>query len=75
MGSIEDLRKIDKVLAERLTQNGIYYLACIALSDEEGIQTGVLGFTWSCDPILLHKEHTIHDNLIRYGATIEQYVK
>lgn len=75
IGSMDDLYSIDKVLAERLKQNGINYLACIALTDINGTQTGVLGFTWTTDPTIKHSEHVIHDNLIKYGAIIEQYVK
>lgn len=75
IGSIDDLRKIDKVLAERLLQNDINYLACIALINPDGIQSGVLGFTWEEDPTYMHSKQVIHNNLIRYGATIEQFVK
>lgn len=75
IGDLDTLKEIDNTLFDRFNKNKIQYLACILLKDELNTPTGILGFTWEKQDSVRYSETTIKDNLIRYGAIIEQYIR
>lgn len=75
IGNLDELKEIDNTLFSQFTKNKIQYLACILLKDEFNVPTGILGFTWEKQDSVRYSETTIKDNLIRYGAIVEQYIR
>ena len=74
IGSIEQIKDIDKVLYERFKANNIKYLACILLWDINGKPSGILGFTWEHE-ITEETIQILNNNLSRWGAILSQYIK
>ena len=60
---------------DRFWKNNVEYLACTLIKDDTGTPTGILGFTWEKENEVGYEDSTIKENLIRYGAIIEQYIK
>lgn len=75
IGDLDSVKEIDLTLYNNFKKNKINYLACILLTDEYNIPTGILGFTWDNNNKVNYDYNTIKENLIKYGAIIEQYIK
>ena len=75
IGNLTTLEQIDHVMYDRFGKNNVEYLACTLLKDDTGTPTGILGFTWEKENEVGYEDSTIKENLIRYGAIIEQYIK
>lgn len=75
IGNLTTLEQIDHVMYDRFGKNNVEYLACILLKDDTGTPIGILGFTWEKENEVGYEDSTIKENLIRYGAIIEQYIK
>ena len=74
IGSLEQIKEIDKVLYERFKANHIKSLACILLWDINGKPSGILGFTWEHE-ITEETIQILNNNLSRWGTIISQYIK
>jgi hypothetical protein len=72
IGTIDELKRVDKVLHDQLLPYNVDYVAFIILRDVENMPCGILGFTWPKTAIDLDTmRQKIHDYMISDRVKIQ----